>query len=392
MPVLSEGDRPVLVPARPPGAPFADSPACRAERDGLASPRRRSSTPTCRKPHGPACRRLLPGGAGSIGQLLAGREPMTQSFKARHWRPEEPAVDPRRSGKDRRLMLLHQETERVRRHAVRGDQCGGAARPGIQKPRAEGVGPVERPGMQQAIVLGQPVPTVPHHAARPDGAMGMGDRAGLSRGARRIDDVAGAFRIAHRVGGGRVLIHGPHGPSRQNRAGRFRGKRKSLFGHDKPRRDIRRDLRHLRRGQERGGRNRDNVGRQRGEIADRELQAVAEPHEQAIAGAQTFGDESARSSQNGRFELRIAPAFRARRGDHRERGLACELARASEHIGREIKRSRAGGRRALVEDRVHAAPATPSHRAVQVRGIAPGAVQPRRAFAFRERAARVSPV
>ena len=103
---------------------------------------------------------------------------MAQRFERRQLRSQELAVNPRGGRKDRRVVRLHQETELIRRHPFAGDQRSRAARPGVQKPGAERIGPVERAGMQQAVTLGQPIPTLPHHPPGPDRAMGMGDGAG----------------------------------------------------------------------------------------------------------------------------------------------------------------------------------------------------------------------
>ncbi len=121
---------------------------------------------------------------------------------------EDLAIHPRRGGEDRRLVGREKAGEGLEIDALGGDQGGGADGPRVHQAGAEGEGPVEGARVHEPVVLVQPIPALVHHAARPDGAVGMADRAGAARGAGGIDDIAKAVRLAHVIGAGRQGAHG----------------------------------------------------------------------------------------------------------------------------------------------------------------------------------------
>ena len=66
-----------------------------------------------------------------------------------------------------------------------GDQGGGATGPGVEEAGAKGVGPVERSGVQEAVLFGQALPVLVHRLPGKDGAVGVGDghrHAGVAGG------------------------------------------------------------------------------------------------------------------------------------------------------------------------------------------------------------------
>ncbi len=110
--------------------------------------------------------------------------------------PEHLAVDARHGGEDRRTMSGGEGGPEIAGGGAGMDDCRGADGPGIGEAGAERVGPVEGAGMEDAVVGGEPVPAVPHHASGPGGALGVHDALGAAAGAGGVDHEGGI------VGGG----------------------------------------------------------------------------------------------------------------------------------------------------------------------------------------------
>ena len=209
--------------------------------------------------------------------------------------------------------------------------------------------------MQQPVILAQGIPALMHHLSGPDRAMGMSYGAGIARGAGGIDDIAKPLGIAHRIGAGRQVPHLAQ-PVERDAVG---VRRTGDFGvqQDCRRFQVIDHLLRLALGQLRRGRHRDDPGGNRAKVGNREIDRIAQPHENDITGCDASLKQAGAGAgaAHGGFERGIGPVGRSGGPQHRKRDLVRQFGRAGQHMGGHVERSGAGRKGAFVENRKHGA-------------------------------------
>ncbi len=299
-----------------------------------------------------------PGVAHRRRQRLARAEPVAQMREARRQidaRVEHLAVDARRGGEQRRAMRPGQP----RPHRAIGragiDQRGRSDRPGVGQPGAERVGPVEGARMQNAVLRRQAVPALPHHPPRPGGALRMDDALRPPARAGRVDDVGRIVGRGRRAAAGRVVVIAQRrdlGRAEHRRA-RPGGKIEARPQRDQPWLQIVKDACDLGRGQQRRSRDRHGAERVGREEQHGEVDAVAEPEQDAVPAPQAGGAQSAGAAQDRVRERAVGPALGddAGRRQHLERDLVRRPFRGRQRVRRHVEARRRRGKRPVIEDR-----------------------------------------
>ena len=278
---------------------------------------------------------------------LARGQPVPQAGDRRPVGAQDAAEDAGGGGEDRGAVARGEQRDLFERGALGRDQRGGADRPGVHQPGAEGEGPVEGARVHQPVVRCEPVPALKHHRPREDGAMRVHHRPRLARSARGIDDIGQPVRVAlgeRRRGQGRHRGQLGH---RQDRGGVALGQGDAGAGDGQRMGDLGRDLAHLAGGQHRRGRHRHQPRRDAAEIGDRERRLVADPEQHPVAGPEPAGEQPRRRAPHRRGQATVGPAVGPRRRDDGEGELVgCGLPRG-QHVRGEVQRARGGGGRRL---------------------------------------------
>ena len=234
-----------------------------------------------------------------------------------------------------------------------GDQSGRANGPGVHQTGAERIGPVERARMQQPVIFAQGIPAVMHHLPGPDRAMGVGHGAGIARGARGINDITKPLGVAHGIGAGRQVTHCAQ-PVERDAVGMRRAGDLGVQ-QDRRRFQVIDHLLRLALGQLRRGRHRNDPGGNGAKVGNREIDRIAQPHEDDIAGFDACLKQPGAGAAHGGFQRAIGPVGRSGWPQHRKRDLVRQFRRAGQHMGGHVERSGAGRKGAFVENRKHGA-------------------------------------
>ena len=138
-----------------------------------------------------------PQGRHIIAQLFAGGQGVPHMGQVRHRVPQHFAQDAGRCRKDRGFGAGQQGGQIGGLDGCGRDQRCRPQRPGIQQTDAQRVGPVERPGVKQTVLLAQTGPTRTRHLPRPDRPVRMHDCARAASGPRGIGHPGQPVGIAH---------------------------------------------------------------------------------------------------------------------------------------------------------------------------------------------------
>ena len=296
----------------------------------------------------------LPGGADRAGEGFAGAEAVAQAGEGggKAGGVEHLAVDAGGGGEERRRVGGGEGRPDVAVGRAGVDQRGGADGPGVGEAGAERVGPVEGAGVQDAVVRGEAVPAVPHHAAGPGGALGVDDALGPRAGAGGQDDVGGIVGGGGGEGDRRVVAEGGDLGGAEDRGG-DRGQGEGRVVGDQRGGEVGDDRGELGRGElrrDRDGEGAEGVG---GEEEEGEVGAVAEAEEQPVAGAEAALGEAAGGAADRVGEGGVGPALGddARGGEDFERDLVGVRRGGGEGVRGHVERRGAGREGAIVVKR-----------------------------------------
>ena len=225
------------------------------------------------------------------GQRLPGAEPVPQRSEpvpVGGTMLQDLAVEAGHGGEDGGAQPLDQPRPDGGIGRAGVDRGGRTVDPGVGEPDAQRVGPVERAGVQHAIVGMEPLPALVHRSPAPGRAMRVQDALGSGRRSRGVDEEGRVLRCrVGEVGEQRAVVR--PGAQAGGRYGPHARRRVELEPRTHHRRRGARVLEQepgLGRAEQRRGGQRDQSRGQRAEEGQRAGGLVAQAQQQAVARAQ----------------------------------------------------------------------------------------------------------